>query len=331
MTSKVRIPAGKVTSRTVRRHQVLALSGGGYRGLFTAHVLEQLEARGVRMHERFDLIAGTSAGALIAAGLAHAIPASRIRHTFERHGPRIFPSSGIKTKAKQLITAPYSAGPLSDALDEVFADKPGVLDAPIAQQRVRLLVTAISAREHRARVYGGKGIGDAIHPLISLREAILSSAAAPTYFPIRDARNAEPLVDGGLVANDPALVALTYARRRYAVDFDDLFVLGIGTASPDPSVTKEGRLTRGAGGWLLSLDRSLVLMTLNAQEELSQRIVESLMANHYMRIDATPSADEARYLKLDLANARSTQVLKKLAQQAASVALRRPGIRAFLD
>jgi hypothetical protein len=115
------------------------------------------------------------------------------------------------------------------------------------------------------------------------------------------------------------------------VDYDDLFVLGIGTASPDPSVTKEGRLTRGAGGWLLSLDRSLVLMTLNAQEELSQRIVESLMANHYMRIDATPSADEARYLKLDLANARSTQVLKKLAQQAASVALRRPAIRAFLD
>jgi patatin-like phospholipase/acyl hydrolase len=308
----------------------LALSGGGYRGLFTAHVLELIEvSTNARVRDRFDLIAGTSAGALIAAGLAHGIPAARIRETFERHGPRIFPQHGVRTQAKRLVSAPYDAERLSDVLDEVFADNVAALDTPIAEQPIRLLVTAISAREHRARVYGGKGLGDDIHPKISLREAILSSAAAPTYFPIRDATDAEPLVDGGLVANDPALVALTYARRRYAVDFNELFVLGIGTASPDPAIVKEGRLKRGAGGWLFSIDRSLVLMTLNAQEELSRRLVENLLADHYVRIDATPSPDEARFLKLDLASPRSTQVLKKLAAEAAAAALRKRSVRAF--
>ncbi len=219
MTPKVRITQGKVKPVAAKRRQVLALSGGGYRGLFTAQALENLEAfYKITVRDRFDVIAGTSAGALIAAGLAHGISAERIRDTFERHGERIFPGNGLMTQARRLGSAPYSAKPLSDALDEVFADNLAPLDMPIAQQPIKLLVTAISAREHRARVYGGKGLGDDIHPKISLREAILSSAAAPTYFPIRDAANGEPLVDGGLVANDPALVALTYARRRYAVD-----------------------------------------------------------------------------------------------------------------
>ena len=75
----------------------------------------------------------------------------------------------------------------------------------------------------------------------------------------------------------------------YAVDFDALFLLGVGTASPDPTVTDEGRLERGISGWLLSKDRSLVLLTLDAQEDLSRRLVAEIM----QRLAATPAKANA--------------------------------------
>ena len=62
-----------------RRRQVLALSGGGYRGLFTARLLEHMEVTfGGRIRDHFELCVGTSAGALISAALAQGIAAATI-------------------------------------------------------------------------------------------------------------------------------------------------------------------------------------------------------------------------------------------------------------
>ena len=72
-------------------------------------------------------------------------------------------------------------------------------------------------------------------------------------------------------------------------------------------------------------------MALNAQEDLSRRLVDELMKGRSLHIDASPSADEAKHLKLDLANAKSTQVLKKLAQDATRAAFRKPKVRAFFQ
>lgn len=59
---------------------VLALSGGGYRGLYTATVLAELEqVLGRPIAQHFDLICGTSAGGMLALGLANEIPASELK------------------------------------------------------------------------------------------------------------------------------------------------------------------------------------------------------------------------------------------------------------
>ena len=297
--------------------------------MFTAQVLENIEAKYPgALRDRFDLIAGTSAGALIAAALAHGISAKTIRETFEEHGPRIFPRN-LLSKVKWLVRAPYSADTLSAALTKLFGDQASILDQPIAEQNIKLLVTAISAREHRARVFGGKGLGDENFPKISLREAVIASAAAPTYFPIREPANAEPLVDGGLVANAPELVAIAYARERFAVDLDDLYVLGVGTAAPNPSLVNAGRLQRGLAGWLLSPRRGVVLLTLNAQEDFARRLTARFMKNRYVYVDAVPAADEANYLGLDKAGADATRILKKLAQNATTAHFGKPQFDAF--
>lgn len=70
---------------------VLALSGGGYRGLRTAAILAELEAvMGRPIAAHFDLICGTSAGGMLAFGLANEIPASKLKGMFEDQGSRIF-------------------------------------------------------------------------------------------------------------------------------------------------------------------------------------------------------------------------------------------------
>jgi uncharacterized protein len=71
--------------------QILALSGGGYRGLFTSAILAKLEQQAQRpIGDCFDLIAGTSIGGVIALGLALGKSADSINRMFLDHGEEIF-------------------------------------------------------------------------------------------------------------------------------------------------------------------------------------------------------------------------------------------------
>ena len=82
-------------------YHVLALSGGGYRGLYTATVLSELEAvLGRPIASHFDLICGTSAGGMLALGLAADIPAVELKALFEENGNRIF---GCRSPLRRLF------------------------------------------------------------------------------------------------------------------------------------------------------------------------------------------------------------------------------------
>src|SRR4051812_25227660 len=97
-----------------RRFQILALSGGGYRGLFTARNLELIEAQyGGHIADRFDLISGTSVGGILALALACRIPATNLRELFEKHGGEIFKPRGLTAG---WLGARYDGGSLRDLI-----------------------------------------------------------------------------------------------------------------------------------------------------------------------------------------------------------------------
>ena len=74
-----------MTEPDLPTYHVLALSGGGYRALYSATVLAQLEETlGAPLAKRFDLICGTSAGGMLAIGLAAEIPAAELQALFEQ-------------------------------------------------------------------------------------------------------------------------------------------------------------------------------------------------------------------------------------------------------
>lgn len=312
------------------RRQVLALSGGGYRGLFTARVLEHLETdTHTQIRDHFQLCVGTSAGALIAAALAHGIEAHAIRDCFQRHGPRIFRRDWT-TPWRRLFHVPYGVDGLNLAMDKLFGRDRELLDTALATLSLPLILTAVGLRSHRAKILGGKGLGDGRHPRITLRQAILASAAAPTYFPAVCPPTDEALVDGGLVANAPELVALAYGRKALAVKLDDLYLLGVGSAAPDSSHVISARAGRGGLGWLLS-SRGLVQLTLDGQEDLSVRLTSLLAGDRYLRIDRAPSPAQAQVIALDSARPEATVALLDLADQCFAEYRDRADLRAYFS
>jgi predicted acylesterase/phospholipase RssA len=194
---------------------VLAIDGGGIRGLIPALVLAEIERRTARrMGELVDLIAGTSTGAIIACALARPdpMPARRIAELYEIEGPRIFDRSLIKTirSVGGLIDERYDSAGLVEALNRWLG--PGRL----ADLQPPVLLTAYDIEHRRALFLGAEDMTtiDAAH----------ASSAAPSYFePVRvgDAT----LVDGGVFATNPAVCAYAQLGGR---GLDLLLSLGTG-------------------------------------------------------------------------------------------------------
>ena len=128
---------------------VLALSGGGYRGLYTATVLAELEqAMGRPIASHFDLICGTSAGGMLALGLAAEIPARELKELFEKEGNRIFSSRSL---ARRLFGFWLKAKHDSTGLREVLTKR--FQEMTIGDLKHRILVPAVNYSTGRGQFF----------------------------------------------------------------------------------------------------------------------------------------------------------------------------------
>jgi uncharacterized protein len=195
--------------------QVLAIDGGGIRGLIPALVLAEIEARcGRPAGELFDLMAGTSTGAIIVCALAkpEPLPAARIADLYEEDGPRIFDRSLLKriTSADGWIDERYDSDGLVQSLRRHLGD------ARLPRAQPPVLLTAYDIERRRA-VFLRTGDD------VAMVDATHASSAAPTYFePVRV--DGAALIDGGVFAINPAMCAFA----EVAGELDLLLSLGTG-------------------------------------------------------------------------------------------------------
>jgi uncharacterized protein len=212
--------------------KVLAIDGGGIRGLIPALVLAEIERRtGRAAGELVDLVAGTSTGAIIACALTRPdpLPAERIAAIYVEEGPRIFDRTLLKriTSADGYLDERYESDGLLEALRRHLGT------ARLADASPALLLTAYDLQRRRALLL--RRDDD-----LSMVDAAHASSAAPTYFePVRvgDAT----LVDGGVFATNPAVCA--YAEA--AGELELLLSLGTGEHTrplPYETVRDWGRL-----------------------------------------------------------------------------------------
>lgn len=197
-------------------YHVLALSGGGYRGLYTATVLAELEiALGRPIASHFDLICGTSAGGMLALGLAAEIPAQELKAMFEDEGNRIF---GCRSLSRRLLGFWLNAKHDSKGLKEVLSER--FQDITIGNLKHRVLIPAVNYSTGRGQFFKTPH-----HPSFELDhhmrivDVALATAAAPVYFPL--ARNKRGVfADGGLVGNAPGLFGLHEVNTFLTPDQD---------------------------------------------------------------------------------------------------------------
>jgi predicted acylesterase/phospholipase RssA len=208
-----------------RRFQILALDGGGYKGMFSAAVLERLEDDlGTSLVRHFDLVAGTSTGGIIALALGTGKRPNELVDFYLRYGPGIFGHARWRTP-RHLFLAKYSRRPLATALRSVLGDN------CLWQSQVPLCIPSFDLCNdgvHLFRTPHSERLARDWRE--TMVDVALATSAAPTYLPAHRLRGMR-LVDGGVWANNPAIVAVSEAVAEFGIDLADIRVLSLGTTT----------------------------------------------------------------------------------------------------
>ncbi len=258
--------------------RILALDGGGVRGILTLGYLERIEqllrarhggAEDFRLCHYFDLIAGTSTGAIIAAGLAKGMEVREVLSLYERLAASVFRRSLFR---RGLLRARYGAGRLKEYLQEVFQNntmgsrslQTGLL---VVAKRLDTGSTWPMSNNPGNPFFTAKPSDDFLsNEDYLIRDVVRASTAAPSFFApeyIEISRDKErphgEFVDGGASPhNNPALLALELVAIRgfgaqWPLDPDKLLLVSVGTGSAQPGTSPSWFAFSHAVNALLSL------------------------------------------------------------------------------
>lgn len=258
--------------------RILALDGGGVRGILTLGYLERIEellrarhggSEDFRLSHYFDLIAGTSTGAIISACLAKGMKVGEVRKRYERFAGEVFKRSFFR---RGFLRVRYSARKLKELLKDVFQNntmgslslETGLL---IVAKRLDTGSTWPMANNPKNRFFAA-GSNDSFfsNEDYLLRTVVRASTAAPSYFapefieisPEKERPHGE-FVDGGVSPhNNPALLALQLVTiagfgAGWSLDPDKLLLVSLGTGSAKPGTSKSWFAGHHAIKSLLSL------------------------------------------------------------------------------
>jgi uncharacterized protein len=231
--------------------KMLAIDGGGIRGLISLGILKKLEkmiadkqggGADFRLCNYFDYIGGTSTGAIIAAGLALGKTADELIQFYVDSGKDMFEKSHLIDRLRNF----YSADPLRKQLKKVFGSETNLL--PKCLRCLLLVVTRNVTTDSPWPIssnpdarYNDPKRKDC-NLLLPLWQLVRASTAAPIYFPpeiVKIGKQTFAFVDGGVTAyNNPAFLLYRMATHpAYQLEWkageDKLLLVSLGTGMAD--------------------------------------------------------------------------------------------------
>lgn len=257
---------------------ILSVDGGGFRGLFAAHLLKKMEEDfQIDWQHKFDLLAGTSTGSILTAALAVGVSAAEITELYKTHGSAIFrPRVRSRFDILKIATSRYSGKSLKDLLDEMFQDK------TLGDISVPLILPSVDIGNGCVHILKSSYHNDFVRDKdVRISDAVLASCAAPTYFDPHIVNDTYQLADGGLWANNPSLLAAIDAHYRLNVPFEDIRVLSVGTGKsttfyPRSHGNWKDRLIYSWKGWGLATrweGRKFINLILNLQSDSAHNML----------------------------------------------------------
>jgi hypothetical protein len=338
-----------------RPKRILALDGGGLRGILSLAILQKVEdllrqrhraGADFRLSDYFDLIAGTSTGAIIAAALALGWSVEEIRKTYMDLGKQVFKKSYVKLG---IFRAKYDDDQLIAQLKKVFGPQT-VLGGPELKTGLLVMTKRIDTgspwpigNNPQGKYFSTRAKGVVGNSEYPLWQVVRASTAAPAYFdperiiiartPGAKAATGE-FIDGGVSPfNNPSLMALMYAtmngfRLSWPTGADNLLLISIGTGAADPEVTHASLAAKQAINALLSLMNDTAALQETLLQWLSHtqtpRIFDREMGNlqaevmggvpmlTYLRYNVDLRADEVRLLDPDLRDGKVIESLSAM-------------------
>ncbi|KAI3680162.1 hypothetical protein L2E82_50607 [Cichorium intybus] len=265
---------------------ILSIDGGGIRGIIPATILaflesqlQELDGKDARLVDYMDIVAGTSTGGLVTAMLTAPDQSNRPLYAakdivpfYMEHGPKIFPQhrgvwgSFVKT-VKMLIGPKYNGNYLRKLIREKLGD------IRLNETLTNVVIPTFDIQRLQPIIFSTYEAD--VNPCYNakLSDICISTSAAPTFFPPyyykndnEGGRNGEEfnLVDGGVAANNPALVAISQVTKQVfsknpdffpvePMDYGQFLLISIGTGGSKEANRYNAKMASkwGIFGWLV--------------------------------------------------------------------------------
>ncbi|MGM4962978.1 patatin-like phospholipase family protein [Tardiphaga sp. 1201_B9_N1_1] len=271
------------SSTGARPYRVLSLDGGGMRGVYTAAFLDRLVVQFARTRNEesldlgkgFDLITGTSTGAIVASALALGRPMGDVVRLYREHGSQIFPhriQGTLSALWRMFVGGCYvrrGDAALRAALTCVLKD--ATMVDVFSKRDISLSIPAVAMSSHRSWVFKktpASGVRDDHYKLV---DVCMASSAAPIFRslaavedPNGDHGVTQVFADGGLWANNPIMVGLVDALACAPKDAP-IEIFSLGTCSrPEGELIPPTKVHRSILKWKMGAEAAAVSIT--AQE-----------------------------------------------------------------
>lgn len=296
--------------------KILSLDGGGIRGIITAIWLDALQKKMNKpIKDSFDLVAGTSTGSLLAAAISIGKSPAEIISIHESRGEEIFPDTASRLWSRfsrtfqQGFSAPkFSQEGLSNVLKDVFG-KTKLGDLPI-----KTLIISYDTINRDSIIFKS---WKTEHQKLYLWEVCASSCSAPTYFPSHSMvveSKERSMIDGGVVANNPAACALAEMLRLNKLGdnpqdktLQNLLIASFGTGQLNRTISLKEAQEWGALEWAIPIIDVLFDGSTDSVDYIVRNIVDS---DKYYRfqVELTKALDD-----MDDASKTNIEALKRLA------------------
>ncbi|MEM7179996.1 MAG: CBASS cGAMP-activated phospholipase [Spirochaetota bacterium] len=199
--------------------RILSIDGGGIRGIIPATICAYLEQRlGCPLHQHFDLVSGTSTGAILALGLTkeNPMPAVDLVRLYQKEGGNIFTRS-VWHKMYSFDGLGEEKYP-SEGIEKVLEEN--LQNARLKDCLTDVMVTSYCTERRKAIFYKSwKARSNERQYDYALKDIARASSAAPTYFEpkhlIRENGDEFSLIDGGVFANNPSMCAYVAAKKKF--------------------------------------------------------------------------------------------------------------------
>jgi patatin-like phospholipase/acyl hydrolase len=305
---------------TKQPFQALALTGGGFRGLFAAQALQCMEEHlGHPVGRHFDISCGTSIGGIVALAVAFEIPMKKVVEVFTVQGDKIFPPHdtpegklGIGYDLFKHRNKPrYSSTPLREAIALLIPE-----DALLGDAIHPVAIPAVNVTEGRPQVFKTRHKPEWHRDWkLKVIDVALATSAAPTFFELAEV-SGSLYSDGGLFANAPDLIACHEAEHYFNVPIEAVRILSIGTTTKSYSISFNAGREFGVADWMQGA--RLFSVMISAQQQFVDQLMSHRLGGRYLRLDKEPSQEQASDLGLDVATPVAIQTLKALATKATS-------------